>query len=54
MAQISLCVVSECMSRLCVCLVCVQTLAISYSDKKNKKKNFFSRKLRSAKSKERS
>ena len=32
----------------------VQTVAISYSDKKNKKRNFFTRKLRTAKSKERS
>jgi len=31
-----------------------QTVAISYSDKKNKKRNFFGRKLRTAKSKERS
>jgi len=34
--------------------VAVQSVAISYSDKKNKKRNFFGRKLRTAKSKERS
>jgi len=39
---------------LVVCFVDVKTVAISYSDKKNKKRNFFSRKLRTAKSKERS
>jgi len=39
---------------LLVCFVGLQTVAISYADKKNKKRNFFGRKLRSAKSKERS
>jgi len=37
-----------------MCVSGVKSLAISYSDKKNKKKNLFGRKLRSAKSKERS